>query len=141
MLLNKFIVLLIILCLSGTSYSTCNQPVVSIEKGQAAPCSGYLFTPEKEQEVRLMKIEFIFTKKENEILNKKIKLFDKDIEAANLVIKKEREHGEVWRTTAITTTKNLVAIEESRGTRDVLLFGTGILTAVLVSFIIKNVVR
>lgn len=43
----------IILLLSfNISWAACSQSVKYLAEGTAAPCSGYLFSPEKEQEVR-----------------------------------------------------------------------------------------
>lgn len=34
------------------SYANCEKPVTYLKEGQSAPCLGYLFTAEKEKEVR-----------------------------------------------------------------------------------------
>lgn len=46
--------LLSLLLASSLSFATvCPQPVKYLTEGSAAPCAGYLFSPEKEQEVRI----------------------------------------------------------------------------------------
>lgn len=50
---NIFVATLILLS-SIQGYATlCENPVTSLKEGTTAPCTGYLFTPEKELEVRL----------------------------------------------------------------------------------------
>lgn len=44
---------LAILFLSTQSFAVCTKPVTLLEEGAKTECTGYLFTPEKELEVRI----------------------------------------------------------------------------------------
>lgn len=69
-----------------TSHAACDKPVSYLTEGQSAPCTGYLFTPEKELEVRYKINSYDnlteLTKKQEElidILNKRIENNQKQI--------------------------------------------------------------
>ena len=57
---------------SGYSNAECSKPVNYLTEGTKAPCTGYLFTPEKEAEVRDKIIKFDtlneLTKKQDEMI-------------------------------------------------------------------------
>lgn len=49
----KLLISTFVLVFSTTqAFGICTQPVTYLQETSPAPCSGYLFTPEKEQEVR-----------------------------------------------------------------------------------------
>ena len=45
--------LVVLLLAFNISWAVCQQPVKYLSEGSTSPCSGYLFSPEQEQEVRL----------------------------------------------------------------------------------------
>lgn len=49
--------ILVLLLLTPQARATCTQPVQKLEQGQSSPCSGFLFSDEKEVEVRIKVIE------------------------------------------------------------------------------------
>lgn len=76
----------LILSLIVSSHAACDKPVSYLQEGASAPCSGYLFTPEKELEVRFKintydKLTELTLKQDEmiEILNKRIDSNQKQI--------------------------------------------------------------
>jgi hypothetical protein len=57
---------------SGYSFAACPKPVTYLTEGQTTQCSGYLFTPDKELEVRTKLVEYDYisqiNKKQNELI-------------------------------------------------------------------------
>lgn len=49
----KILSFIISFLISINSYAICDKNVYHLVKDQKAPCEGYLFSPEKEQEVRI----------------------------------------------------------------------------------------
>jgi len=97
----RLLTLISSIILSLNVNASCQQPVKYLEQGSQAPCSGYLFSPEKEAELRLMS--------ENEVLkDKKMKLLEDQIILSESIIVKERERSELWRNAAEESTKKLV---------------------------------
>lgn len=43
---------------ASTSYANCPDPVSYLRKGQISVCNGYLFSPEKEKEVRELTVKY-----------------------------------------------------------------------------------
>jgi len=58
----KFISILVSILLSIPTMA-CEKPVQSLSIGDISPCSGYLFSPKKEQEIRLKVAQFDLLKK------------------------------------------------------------------------------
>lgn len=52
MKINKFL-LVFILIIAQIGYASCPKNVVYLKQKEPAPCTGFLFSPEKEQELRL----------------------------------------------------------------------------------------
>lgn len=50
--------LIIALLLISQVSMACNKSVTYLQEGSAAPCTGYLFSPEKEKEVREIKVKY-----------------------------------------------------------------------------------
>lgn len=80
--------------------ANCQQPVKYLEQGTQAPCSGYLFSPEKEAELRLID--------QNAVLkDKKMKLLEEQLDLSEKITIKERERAEMWRIAAEESSKKL----------------------------------
>ena len=112
-------------------FADCSKPVTVLNIGDVAPCKGYLLSPAKEQELRLMNEDYPLLKTEIEIKNKKIDLLVKDANDADSIIEKERQQRDLWRVQAEDSTLKLVKQDDSRGTRDAILFGGGVIAAIL----------
>lgn len=118
------------LLISTQSFAKCKNPVTILEQGVPAPCSGYLFSPDKELEVRL-KIE------ENGLLQKQIELKDltitnlyKDAIKSSQIVELEEKKAELWRTRAEESTKKLVESENGKSGRELLFFILGMAATV-----------
>lgn len=118
--MRKLLVLILSSCLvlPTPAYANCQQNVKVLHKGEEAPCRGFLFSPEKELEVRIAIQDKELQKQEIEIKDKKIKLLLKDLSTVESIIDKEREKSELWRIRAEESTKKLIESEEGRGKRD-----------------------
>lgn len=86
-LFGKLILILSIFASSITNAGSCKDPVSFLELGNPAPCTGYLFSPEKEKELRFQALELPFYKnlttlykQETDILKQRIEIKDKQIE-------------------------------------------------------------
>lgn len=75
--MKKYLVILFLI--PSLAFAECKQPVSLLEEGKPAPCLGYLFTPEKEAEVRTKIANYnnleLIVKKQDElvdVLNKRV---------------------------------------------------------------------
>jgi hypothetical protein len=126
--MKRLIAIALTISLPISSFADCTKPVTSLEEGAKAPCTGYLFTPEKELEVRLMKKESELLKAETENLNLMIDKYKKKEVEYTKVIDLQIDKTELWKTKAEDITMKYVAVEENRTKRDFgfILMGIGL---------------
>lgn len=126
--MKKLLAILITLSMPLNSFADCPKPVTSLEEGAKAPCTGYLFTPEKELEVRLMKKESDLLKAETENLNLMVDKYEKKEVEYTKIIDLQIDKTELWKTKAEDITLKYVAVEENRTKRDFgfILMGIGL---------------
>lgn len=77
----------------------CTKPVTVIKKGQAAPCDGFLFSPKKEQEVRIKVqsteiLEQLSSRQKDSINNLDARL--KNMREYNLELNKQLDDRDRW---------------------------------------------
>lgn len=127
--MKKVLALIIALSLPINSYaSECPAPVRLLEEGASAPCRGYLFSPEKELQVRMMVKDYSLVKEELNTLNNMVDRLQKKESESEKIIQLEMQKTELWKTRAEDITLKYTSIEENRGKRDFMfiLMGVGI---------------
>lgn len=112
----KSIYLLTFLLISSTSIAC--DPVKYLEKGSPAPCTGYLFTPEKEKEVRLKVVELEYEKELNISKSKQIELYKQELQFSD-------ERLKLWNTEALSLNKELVKRQNNDFLKSALFFLLG----------------
>jgi hypothetical protein len=140
--MKRILVLILLLSMPLNSFSMeCPTSVKLLEEGTPAPCRGFLFSPNKELEVRILKQEHTLQTLELENIQKMLEKFKlKDLNYEE-IIEKEQQKTELWRTKAEEATQKLIASESGRTTRDVLFIGLGILLTVGAGYAIGQVAR
>lgn len=125
-------VLILINCLyllyPSITYGRCEQSVKLLQRGEPAPCNGYLFSPEKNQELFIINEEHKLYKKEIEIKDLMINNLNNNIKLQDDISKKSKEQAELWEKRAKESTQQLFETQQSRGTRDFMfiLLGVGL---------------
>jgi len=116
---------------NAQALAECTKPVAYLAKGESAPCSGFLFSPDKELELRRKNEEYKFLMEQSKIYLQQIDLYKKELTTIEQIIEKEQKKTELWREAAENSTKKYLQFEENRGTRDWFFLFTGIgLTAI-----------
>lgn len=124
--------LLVSLSLAVNCLATeCSVPVKSLEEGNISPCKGFLFSPTKELEVRLMKKDYELYKLEVETTNAIIDRYKKKEYEFEKVIELESQKTDLWKTRAEDITLKYVSLEENRGKRDFMFILAGVGLTVL----------
>jgi hypothetical protein len=127
--MKKLMALILALSLPLNSFAAeCSAPVKLLEEGSSAPCRGYLFSPEKELEVRIKYKEHSLIKDELDSLNKMVEKLQKRDAESEKILQLEVEKTELWKTRAEDVTLKYTTVEENRGKRDLLfvLLGVGL---------------
>lgn len=110
--------------------ASCAQPVFHLNPNQAAPCEGYLFSPEKEKQLRLLQETSDFIQQEADLKDKEITLYKQknvDLEAAE---KEEAQKAEIWRKSSEDSTQKLIEADKDRSFRDWAFLATGVVLTV-----------
>lgn len=128
--------LLIILSffISSLSFAECLKPVQIVEKGNSATCTGFLFSPDKEREVRTKVTDYELLLQRQDLLIQQKELYKELYEKSETQITLEREKTETWKQAATKATNELMSTQNSRMQRDYLFFGAGILTTLLAGY-------
>lgn len=114
----------------------CSVPVKLLEEGSPAPCKGFLFSPDKELEVRLMKKDYELVKLEVETTNAIIDRYKKKEYEFAKVIELETQKADLWKARAEDITSKYVTLEDNRGRRDFMFVLAGIGLTVLAGYAI-----
>jgi CHAT domain-containing protein len=117
------------LSLFANSALACEKPVTPLTQGQQAPCTGFLFSPEKEKQLRLLNEDYQLLLEQSQLYLKQKELYKQELEETDKIVEKEKQKAELWRKVAEDTTLKYTQVQEARGTRDWLfLIGGVVLT-------------
>ena len=127
--MKKLLALIIALTMPINSFAAeCSVPVKFLEEGSPAPCRGYLFSQEKELQVRIMAKDYSLIKDELDSLNKMVEKLQKRDQESEKILNLEMQKTELWKVRAEDVTLKYVSVEENRGKRDLMfiLMGVGL---------------
>lgn len=127
---KRLLALVIAALLPLQSFATCTTSVTLLSEGAPAPCRGFLFTPEKELELRIMSKDYDLLKQDLELKTKTIDRLAKINKNSEDIINLEASKAELWRVRAEDSTKKLVESESGRQQRDLLWMLAGVLLTV-----------
>lgn len=116
----------------------CADPVSPLSKGAPSPCTGFLFSPSKEHQVRLINDDYDFMKQEVDNLGKQKVFLQGQLNDLQGVVDDQKKEINIWRTDDINNSQKLVKAEEGRGTRDALFLGGGVVITLILSIIMNN---
>ena len=123
----------------GQAFAACPSPVSLLQEKDQAPCKGWLFSPEKELEVRTSLEDYKLIQQEIVIKNKMLDNLGFQVKTMEEIYAKESQKTELWRNKAEDSTKKLIDSEDGRGKRDWLFFILGIVTTVAAGWTVKQV--
>lgn len=102
-MVEKIKLLVLIIFLSNTCLAKCPKPVQYLQDLEMAPCAGFLFSPEKEMEVRIKLDNYSFledysdTQEEvNEILTTRLQEAQKYNENLEKRLRQEKRNSDIY---------------------------------------------
>jgi hypothetical protein len=107
--------------------ASCDKPVTSLQKDQAAPCQGFLFTPEAEKDVRSQALDLELQKQINAAQERQIGLYKQETD----ILEEQRN---LWKTQAEASTKALIESENNKSWEMFLWFGVGVAATTLITY-------
>lgn len=138
--MRKLMVLILSILLPLNSFATeCSSPVSLLQEGSPAPCKGYLFSPSKELDVRIMNENFNLLQKEDANKDNIISDLSKENDGYKSILQEEQQATELWKSRAVDITTKYVDVESSRQSRDLLFAGLGVLGTILIMWGIGQV--
>jgi hypothetical protein len=118
---------------------TCKKSVTYLKVGEVAPCTGYLFSPEKELQVRTQVEENKLLKEEVKLQSSKVELL-KDINShLDEVSKKQQQKADLWENRAEKATQELIKQQQNRQQRDLLFLTAGVLLTVGSAYVLGQI--
>jgi hypothetical protein len=121
-------IILVITLLSQSVYAaSCPAPVTLLNEGDKAPCFGYLFTKEKEDELYKVNENYKLLTQEDTLKDKKINDLQTEITNLNSSLTLSQQQSQLWQDKSISITDKYTQLEDSRGKRDLMFAGAGIL--------------
>lgn len=124
---------------SSFALASCPKPVTLLQPKEPAPCRGYLFSPEKELELRLLNEDYKFLNEKLRLRDKQVDLLSREVDNLQAVADMEKQKAELWRKAAEDSTLRLVEKEEKQQTRDWLHILGGIGLTVLAGWALGQV--
>lgn len=103
---------------SGLAYAQCPKPVTLLQPKEPAPCRGYLFSPEKEMELRLLNEDHKFLTQKLKLREQQLELLLQESKNLDSIAAMERQKAEMWRNAAEQSTLRLLEKEEKQASRD-----------------------
>lgn len=119
--------LLLVAVYSLGSQASCPKPVTYLTEGSQTPCTGFLFTPEKEAEVRAANLDLGLQRDINAIQEKQLGLLKED---NKLLL----DQSHLWRTRAEDSTKKLMESRNTDTWRMFLYFSLGVAATTLITY-------
>jgi len=134
-----YIVSLLLLVFSSRLYADCEKAVTFLNEGQVSPCTGYLFSPEKELEIRIKNEEHKLLLEQTKAYIQTIDVYKKQVEITEKIAEKEQQKSELWRTRAEDITLKYTKQQQMRSWKDWIYFGVGIVTTVVAGWSLGQV--
>jgi len=114
--------------------TTCKAAVSLLTEGTAAPCSGWLFDEDTAKEASNLKLQYPILQEEFNTVKEQVTELKGELADEKAISEDQKQKAKLWQDRAVDITEKYVAVENSRGTRDALFYGAGIVTMLLLIF-------
>lgn len=118
--------------------TACQQPVQYTLEGQAAQCTGYLFSPDQESKMEIINQQYQLLQEQLQVMQGMIDLYKQNNDKLTDIAKAEEDKANLWRISAENSTTKLIKKENSSQYRDAAFFIAGILTSIAVAYTIRH---
>jgi hypothetical protein len=136
--MKRIVAFILALSMPLNSFATeCSSPVKLLEEGTPTPCRGFLFSPQKELDLRLLSQNYDLQTQELDATKKIVQKYQQKDSEYETIIQKEVEQRELWRVRAEDATKKSVEANEGRTGRDVLCILSGAAAVILGALAVK----
>jgi hypothetical protein len=134
MIKNLLISLLVNTIICESVFAGCSQPVFHLQPNQPAPCEGYLFSVEKEKELRLLSEDYKILKDKFDAQQYLTEIYKTQTSLWKEISDKEKERAELWRQAAEASTQKYLDAQERSSNRDLWFLLGGVVLTVAAGF-------
>lgn len=108
--------------------SECPKPVQYVLENEKVNCTGYLFSPAKEAELRFRNEDYKNLLEQTKLYIQQIETLKSEVQVLEKIADKEKQKAELWRSAAEQTTERYIKLQERTDVRDYcfLLAGIGL---------------
>lgn len=112
----------------------CEFSVTKLETGQESPCEGFLFSRNKELEVRQQVMDYEQLQEQQKLYIQQIDLHKQEAELSQKEADKQEEKVKLWQDRAEEITLKYTEAQDNRGYRDLFFLVGGVLLTVGAGF-------
>jgi hypothetical protein len=114
--------------------SACPAPVSVLNEGDKAPCYGFLFSPAKEKELRLLNDDYILLQQKLDLTIKEMQLYKDSLAATNTILKAEQDKSTIWQQSAEKYSNLYTTQQDNRSNRDLICVALGIIITIAAAY-------
>jgi len=138
--MKEVLVIILSFMITTPSYS-CDKPVTYLKQGEITTCEGFLFSKEKELEVRVIVEDYESLKEATKLHINRSERLQEQVILSDKELDKERQRSDLWRQRAIESTEQLLNSQSSNSWRDFGFILSGIGLTVLSGWTIGQVAK
>lgn len=112
----------------------CPKPVQYVLENEKVNCTGYLFSPAKEAEMRLRNEDYKTLLEQTKIYLEQIDNLKHQVVTTEKIAEKEKQKAELWRSSAEQTTEKLISLQDRTTVRDYVFLVSGVGLTVLAAW-------
>lgn len=137
----KILASILIALLPLQTLAECVKPVQYLQSGDRATCTGYLFSPAKELELRIKNEEYKLLTEQTRLYIQQLEFYKKELEVNDKLIKKQEEKTELWRTATETYSDKYLQLKEKQQSQEYYFFGAGVLATLLTTLSVAQLTK
>lgn len=138
--MQKIISLVLSSVVTCNAFATeCPKPVQYVLENEKVNCTGYLFSPTKEAEIRLKNEDYKTLLEQTKLYLEQIDNLKQQVATVEKIAEKEKQKAELWRTSAEQTTEKYISLQERTDVRDYVFLLSGIGLTVLAAWSLGQV--
>lgn len=116
----------------------CEKPVTLLAENTPAPCKGFLFSPAKERELRLLDQDYMELSRLQELTEIQLQLSQDSVNKLEYALDAEKEISDTWKQESYKWSKKYTEEIEANNSNRWIYFGGGALTTILTILLVNS---
>lgn len=137
-MLNKLLCTILIILIPNLCFSDCSTLSVIVKKGDTVPCDGYLLSPTAAQKADQDAQNLNLANQQITVLTQENSLKDDQIKNLTNAYTISEQKSDLFSKEALSEAETITEQQKEDKLKDGLLFGAGVVTTVLIFFIVNS---